>query len=285
MKRQTVLFFKKQYNLDCIRKVVIRDIENVDNSECYVDYDGRKIAVSFDKPSKCNIKGYISVSTKENKKETQCLENVSCTIDGKVAVHRKKNIGEIIVGYIKINGDTYAIVKKSISSKISLFMMITFICMGSTFIFSMLYKTSLEEAEKEQATDIKGKGSLDGEEKPTYTSEGFRFKINTSPIISDGKMNVRIESPEAENSEFVAVYDYYINAKVDVNYNVIEQYDVPINIYTSPEVYGNENLEYGTVTPAIDEGYYTGVCYCSIYDKVGNFLMTNGATIKIYSAE
>ena len=80
MKRQTVLFFKKQYNLDCIRKVVIRDIESVDNSECYVDYDGRKIAVSFDKPSECNIKGYISVSTKENKKETQCLENVSCTI-------------------------------------------------------------------------------------------------------------------------------------------------------------------------------------------------------------
>ena len=295
MKKQTVLYFKEQENLNSIREIKLSNIEDAADQESYVEYAGKKLRIITDEQSESIIKGYISVSTKEDKYEKQSLENVSNAIDGRVAIHKKKSSNESIVGYVKINCDTYALVKKSPVVMISLFVIIGALCIGGAIAISNLPKQPVTEetvsteeetvsTEEETVIDEKGTGSLDGE-KLEYTSEGFRFKINTSPVLSEGKLNVRIESPEAENAEFVAIYDYYINAKVDVNNNVIEEYDEPINIYTSPEIYGNENLEYATVTTPIEEGYYTGVCYCSIYDTNGNFLMTNGAVLRIYSAD
>lgn len=288
MKKQTVLYFKEQENLNSIREIKLNNIEDAADQESYVEYARKKLRIITDKQSESTIKGYISVSKKEDKYEKQSLENVSSAIDGRVAIHKKKGSNESIVGYVKINCDTYALVKKSPVAMISLFVLIGALCIGGAIAISNLPKQPVTEeavsTEEETVMDEKGTGSLDGE-KLEYTSEGFRFKINTSPVLSEGKLNVRIESPEAENAEFVAIYDYYINAKVDVNNNVIEEYDEPINIYKSPEIYGNENLEYATVTTPIEEGYYTGVCYCSIYDTNGNFLMTNGAVLKIYSAD
>lgn len=289
MKKQTVFYFKEQENLDSIREVRLSNTEEAANQESYVAYAGKKLRIITDEQPDNIIKGYISVSTKEDKYEKQSLENVSSAIDGRIAIHKKKGSNESIVGYVKINCDTYALVKKSPVVIISLFVLIGALCIGGAIAISNLPKQPVIEEtvsteEAEEVIDEKGTGSLDGE-KLEYTSEGFRFKINTSPVLSEGKLNVRIESPEAENAEFVAIYDYYINAKVDVNNNVIEEYDEPINIYKSPEIYGNENLEYATVTTPIEEGYYTGVCYCSIYDTNGNFLMTNGAVLKIYCAD
>lgn len=291
MKKQTVFYFKEQENLDSIREVRLSNTEEAADQESYVAYAGKKLRVITDEQLDNIIKGYISVSTKEDKYEKQSLENVSSAIDGRVAIHKKKGSNESVIGYVKINCDTYALVKKSPVATIGLIILIGALCVGGAIVISNLPKQPVIEVEEteiveeETVVDEKGTGSLDGEERPTYTSEGFRFKINTSPVLSEGKLNVRIESPEAENAEFVAIYDYYVNAKVDVNYNVIEQYDEPINIYTSPEIYGNENLEYATVTTELEEGYYTGVCYCSIYDTNGNFLMTNGAVLKIYCAD
>lgn len=290
MKKQTVFYFKEQENLDSIREIRLSNTEEATDQESYVVYDGKKLRIITDEQPENIIKGYISVSTKEDKYEKQSLENVSSAIDGRVAIHKKKGSNESVVGYVKINCDTYAIVKKSPVAIIGLIVLIGALCIGGAVIISNLPKQPVIEVEETESTEVetvtdeKGTGSLDGE-KLEYTSEGFRFKINTSPVLSEGKLNVRIESPEAENAEFVAIYDYYINAKVDVNNNVIEEYDEPINIYTSPEIYGNENLEYATVTTELEEGYYTGVCYCSIYDTNGNFLMTNGAVLKIYCAD
>ena len=290
MKKQTVFYFKEQENLDSIREIRLSNTEEATDQESYVVYDGKKLRIITDEQPENIIKGYISVSTKEDKYEKQSLENVSSAINGRVAIHKKKGSNESVVGYVKINCDTYAIVKKSPVAIIGLIVLIGALCIGGAVIISNLPKQPVIEVEETESTEVetvtdeKGTGSLDGE-KLEYTSEGFRFKINTSPVLSEGKLNVRIESPEAENAEFVAIYDYYINAKVDVNNNVIEEYDEPINIYTSPEIYGNENLEYATVTTELEEGYYTGVCYCSIYDTNGNFLMTNGAVLKIYCAD
>lgn len=298
MKKQTIFYFKEQKNLESIREIKLSNIEEAAEQESCVVYGEKKLKIITDEQPENIIKGYISVSKKENKYEKQSLKNVSSAIDGRVAIHKEKGLSESIVGYVKINCDTYAIVKKSPIVIIGLIILLGVLCIGGAVMICNLPKkpvieveetesTQVEETEstEEKVIDEKGTGSLDGEEKVTYASEGFRFKINTSPILSDGKMNVRIESPEAENSEFVAIYNYCINAKVDANYNVIEQYDEPINIYTSPEIYGNENLEYATVTTELEEGYYTGVCYCSIYDTNGNFLMTNGAVLKVYCAD
>lgn len=290
MKKQTVFYFKEQENLDSIREIRLSNTEEATAQESYVVYDGKKLRIITDEQPENTIKGYISVSTKEDKYEKQSLENVSSAIDGRVAIHKKKGSNESVVGYVKINCDTYAIVKKSPVAIIGLIVLIGALCISGAVIISNLPKQPVIEVEETESTEVetvtdeKGTGSLDGE-KLEYTSEGFRFKINTSPVLSEGKLNVRIESPEAENAEFVAIYDYYINAKVDVNNNVIEEYDEPINIYTSPEIYGNENIEYATVNTELEEGYYTGVCYCSIYDTNGNFLMTNGAVLKIYCAD
>lgn len=291
MKKQTVFYFKEQENLDNIREIKLDTIEEAAEQDSYVGYNRKKLKVFSEKKSSDIIRGYISVSKNEYKYEKQSLENVSSAIDGKIAIHKKKGSNEVIVGYVKINSDTYAIVKKRYVGIVIIPILVLGLSIGTLYTVKTLLPEPVDDITEEINTrvetiaDEKGTGSLDGEEPVTYTSEGFRFKINTSPILSDGKLNVRIESPEAENSEFVAIYDYYINAKVDVNYNVIEQYEEPINIYTSPKVYGNENLEYATVDTDLEEGYYTGVCYCSIYDTNGNFLMTNGAVLKIYCAD
>lgn len=293
MKKQTVFYFKEQENLDNIREIKLDNIEEAAEQDSYVRYNRKKLKVFSEKKSSDTIRGYISVSKNEYKYEKQSLENVSSAIDGKIAIHKKKGSNEVIVGYVKINNDTYAIVKKRYVGLIIIPILVVGLSIGVLYTVKTFMPEPVEditeeistEVEVEEVTDEKGTGSLDGEEPVKYESEGFRFKINTSPILSDGKLNVRIESPEAENSEFVAIYDYYINAKVDANYNVIEQYEEPINIYTSPKIYGNENLEFATVDTDLEEGYYTGVCYCSIYDTNDNFLMTNGAVLKIYCAD
>ena len=291
MKKQTVFYFKEQENLDNIREIKLDTIEEAAEQDSYVKYDKKKLKAFSEKQSGDNIRGYISVSKAEGKYEKQSLENVSSAIDGKIAIHKKKGLNEAIVGYVKINSETYAIVKKKYVGLIIIPILVLGLSIGALYTVKTLLPEPVEDiteeisTEVEEITDEKGTGSLDGEEKVNYESEGFRFKINTSPVLENGKLNVRIESPEAENSEFVAIYDYYINAKVDANYNVIEQYEEPINIYTSPKIYGNENLEFATVDADLEEGYYTGVCYCSIYDTNDNFLMTNGAVLKIYCAD
>lgn len=291
MKKQTVFYFKEQENLDNIREIKLDTIDEAAEQDSYVRYNRKKLKVSSEKKSSDTIRGYISVSKNEYKYEKQSLENVSSAIDGKIAIHKKKGSNEAIVGYVKINSDTYAIVKKRYVGIVIIPILVLGLSIGALYTVKALLPEPVEDITEEMSTEVeevideKGTGSLDGEETVNYESEGFRFKINTSPVLENGKLNVRIESPEAENSEFVAIYDYYINAKVDANYNVIEQYEEPINIYTSPKVYGNENLEFATVDTDLEEGYYTGVCYCSIYDTNDNFLMTNGAVLKIYCAD
>lgn len=291
MKKQTVFYFKEQENLDNIREIKLDTIEEAAEQDSYVEYNRKKLKVFSEKKSSDIIRGYISVSKNEYKYEKQSLENVSSAIDGKIAIHKKKGSNEAIVGYVKINSETYAIVKKKYVGIIIILILVLGLSIGALYTVKTLLPEPVEDITEEMSTEVeevideKGTGSLDGEETVNYESEGFRFKINTSPVLENGKLNVRIESPEAENSEFVAIYDYYINAKVDANYNVIEQYEEPINIYTSPKIYGNENLEFATVDTDLEEGYYTGVCYCSIYDTNDNFLMTNGAVLKIYCAD
>ena len=290
MSKKTVLFFKKQDNLESIKELVINKHDIPKGTDDYILYSCKKMKILYDNYEKNEVKGYISVCKNNNKKEKTSIRKINSAINGTVAVRKKKNFSEEIVGYIRINDEIYALVRNNIIFLIGLFLQIIILLLIFGMIVFNIKQTlpkpsaepvvKISEPEPEQTE--KGTGSLDVE-KPEYKSDGFRFKINTAPVISDGKMNVRIESPLKENEEFVATYKYVISGKIDANYNVIEEYEEPIVIYESPQVFGNENIEFASIKTELEEGYYTGVCYCSVYDKQGNYLTTNGATIRLYS--
>lgn len=291
MKNGTILYFKEQKNIDNIKKIEISTHVEPESSnskkESYIKYNGMKIRVDKEKVRGARVRGFISVSKKENKKDKQSISNISSAIDGKIAIHKKLKSTEVVIGYIGINGGTYGVVKQGhlAALLIPLALVIAMIIISLFIIKPAIidYEQPTSETE-EESTDEKGKGSLDTE-KPTYDKNGFRLKINTAPRIENGKINVRIESPKEQNEEFVAVYDYYITAKVKANGTIIKQYKEPINIYTSSKVYADENIEYGKTKEDLDEGYYTGVCYCSVYDKDGNFLVTSGAALNLYDVD
>ena len=129
--------------------------------------------------------------------------------------------------------------------------------------------------------DVKGTGTFQKEEIVYEQGPAFRMKLNCTPTIMDDKINIRLESPEGDNENFAFVTEVYITEKKNED-GTVTTLNEPMLIYTSPVLYENENIEYGTLVEEVEAGHYTGRALYYVYDLNGNFVMNTAAKLIIY---
>lgn len=90
-------------------------------------------------------------------------------------------------------------------------------------------------------------------------------KINATPVLEDGKMNIRIENSKRN------IY----SCKVEIS---LKNEDI---IYTSPMLAPNQSLEYATVDADIPEGSYDGVAVFRYFDGENELEVQSSVKLKI----
>lgn len=291
----TTYFLKESNKLDNLQTVKLVKTTNTE-VENKVKFNGEEYEIISEQQLKektnGNVYGYIEISDKENKKVKVKLEDVKASIDKKVAILSKKKSGQLI-GYIAIKtneGNTEYVglfVGKMNILPIIIIIAIMMI-IGGLFIGNSETVKNTIGRDKYNKTDFKdgdkGSGELGAEEYDFGDQPVFRIKINCTPAVVDGEMNIRIESPEKENKNYAFVVKVYTLQKVDREGNVIETYEGDGNlIYESPLVYANENISDCKIDTELEDGVYVGRAVYEIYDLDLNFISQTAAKLEITS--
>ena len=94
-----------------------------------------------------------------------------------------------------------------------------------------------------------GKADLQGAE-----TEYFNLRINTTPTLDNGKLNIRIENPAKNKAA----------CQVDISVKLKDSTKV---IYRSGRIEPNQSLEYCTIDAKLPAGRYSAVAHYVLYNK------------------
>ena len=270
------LYLKKTKDLEEMSSVNLLE-NNIDNSngKNRVLVFNEKEYVIEDKLSDDSvILGYAVVSNKENKKLKVKANKIKTTINNEIAI-LKETEGKKVIGYVRVEKDNTYI--GLIEEKQSVLFIILPLFIGLLIGVLVIGLTTPDrncekDPEKqtttsiESGTDEKGTGELDSVKTEFMEQRSFRMRLNTTPTITNGKMNLRLESPQEENRDYGFIVKVYITGKLDSKGNVIETYEEMVHIYTSPMIYANENVMNCTVNKELELGHYVGKAVYEIYD-------------------
>lgn len=297
MKDLKRIYFKENDKLDILVKLQLFEKENKEFGEHeveeskpgvlgYVVYSERVFEVLEEKPADAEVFGYVTVTSKENKTEKVKLEDVKSTIENKVAVKRNKG-NQKIVGYTWLNEQTLvALVEDKVNLLIIILpLLILFLGVGIFMYSSVSNNPSTEQTEDDKPVfkdGEKGTGEI-GKEAIDFGSQPmFRMKLNCTPTVENGMMNIRIESPAEENADYGFVVKVYALQEVDAEGNVVKDMsDEPVQIYESPLIFANENIEYCELDEMIGNGTYIGRATYDVYDLEQNFIGQTAAKLMI----
>lgn len=249
-----------------------------------------------------NIVGYIKVYKDEDKTEKIKQKEIEYTLDKKVAVRSKKKLTEKVIGYVEVEKDEslekaiekeqtesntvekdyIAVVKKR---NILIPILIIIILIGC-LLFGMRSCGTAND-DKVPDTEVsfrdgeKGTGDLETDKTEFGSNPTFRMKLNCTPIVENGKINLRLESPAEDNEGLGFVVKVYLLQKVNDD-EVIDDYtEDPVQIYESPLVLANENIEESPLDMEVAPGNYVGRAMYDIYDSENNFVGQTACRLNI----
>lgn len=294
MKDVTKIYLKESDKLDSLVKLQLKETPEFGTEEftvneevdAYVIYNNRAFEAFEEKPEGAEVFGYVTVSEKPDKTEKVKLEDVKSTIDNKVAI--RKNIGnERIVGYTYLNDDTLvALVEKKVNLLIIIIpLLIIFLGIGLISFNYINNKPETEQTDDDKPVfkdGEKGSGEI-GKEAINFGDQPmFRMKLNCTPTVENGMMNIRIESPAEENADYGFVVKVTVLKEIDTDGNVIKDMsDEPVQIYESPLIFANENIEYCELDEVVKSGKYIGRATYDVYDMEQNFIGQTAAMVMI----
>ena len=273
------LYFKESKYLEGKFNIALKD-DTKENYKKQVKIDSVAYPMIEELPENGKIQGYCAVSS--FKKKIRISNNeVDYFINEKVPVLKKSKHFHKIIGYVKVLGENdyfIACIKKSFVPLFLILLLALGITVYSVEYYGKLFDKKIkqtEEPSEEQikpGNDEKGTGEL-GKEAPVFSkSPTFRLKLNCTPTIENGKINIRLESPAEDNKGFSFITEVYILGEIDDYGELIKEYETPNCIYISPYIYANENVENGTLTKEVEAGRYLGRALYKICDEEGNFL-------------
>lgn len=275
------LYLKESKNLDSIQNIQLikgsTQLEGNTNKIKLV-YNEDSYEVENELQEGIDVYGYIEVSKKENKKHNVKLEDVRASVDNRIAVEKKQK-GRKIVGYIMAETIEDDIVYVAlVKDKVAIMPILLLGAAACLLLMCTAYKPTVPVDTKNPTptpsfkTGDKGTGDL-GKEKIEFAKQPtFRMKLNCTPVVENGYMNLRLESPAEDNEGLGFVVKVYLLQKVE-NGEVIENYsEEPVQIYESPIIYANENIENCPLDVLIDSGIYKARAVYDIYDTENNFL-------------
>lgn len=249
-----------------------------------------------------NIVGYIKVYKDEDKTEKIKQKEIEYTIDKKVAVINKKKLTEKVIGYVEVEKDESlekAIEKEQTESNTVerdyiavvkkrhiLIPILIIILLIGCLMFGMRSCGTTND-DKVPDTEIsfrdgeKGTGDLETDKTEFGSNPTFRMKLNCTPIVENGKINLRLESPAEDNEGLGFVVKVYLLQKVNDD-EVLEDYtEDPVQIYESPLVLANENIEESPLDMEVAPGNYVGRAMYDIYDSENNFVGQTACRLNI----
>ena len=281
------LFCKEDRYLDNIQSINLENV-TVEESKYNLSISGRDYAVLEEIPVEGELIGYCEVANKEGKRVKSKKNKVLYLIDYKAPVRYKKEMMDEVLGYVKIKGyeNSYiALVKKNKIIPI-LFWLGAILLVGLlTFKCAEPFIDNLKETVQEVVdhSSDKGTGEFEIEKYEFENQPVFRMKLNSTPVIQDGKIKIKLQSPADENKDLKFITEVYLLSEVAdvVGKEVIETYEEPILIYTSPEIFANENVEWGTLDKEVEAGRYIGRARYYIYDLDGNLLGRTSCLLSI----
>jgi len=309
------LFLRVSDKLDKIEAVIklhqdgiltVGEIERreneMDDDLTVLEYNGTayEIIKKDNLPENHKVIGYSRVNRKENKKIKAKIDNLVCSIDKKVAVNEKKGTFERVVGYVKVDTSTLenfdtegkeiyiALTKWFILPIIILFGGVALIGTIGYFNYYGLPGAEVVVPEKEQIEFVDGdknNGEIEDKEHEFGKPVSFRMKLNCTPgveIIDDKQqMNLRLESPAEDNAGLGFVTFVYLLGEQDAEGNIIEEYAEPIEIYQSPLVYADENIEWCPLHTEVESGIYVGRALYYVFDENENLLGQTASRLRI----
>lgn len=284
------LYLKKSTQLEEMSSVKLLETETVNENEKekFIVYNEKRYIIQEKLSDKSVILGYAIVSKKENKQFKVKTDEIKTTINNEIAI-LKETGNKKVIGYIRVEKeDTYIGLIEEKKPKMFIFLpfiifsLITFVVAGS--LINNKNNDKLENQttvqSEEDTSDDKGNGQLGVSKAEFGEQQMFRLKINCTPTLENGKMNIRIESPAEENKNLAFKVKVYVLEKVDSEGKVVETYENNL-IYTSPMVYANENIENCTVKTEIETGKYVGRAVYEIYDLEGNAIGQTACRLNI----
>lgn len=281
------LFCKEDRYLDNIQSINLESV-TVEEPKYSLSLSGRTFSVLEELPEESEVLGYCEVASKEGKKVKSKKNKVHYLVDFKAPVRYKKEMMDEEIGYVKVEGfDNGYIVLVKKNKIIPIIFWLSAILLVGVLVFKGA--EPLIENFKETVQDVvdhssdKGKGEFEIEKYEFENQPVFRMKLNSTPVIQDGKIKIKLQSPEEENKNLKFVTEIYLLSEVAdvVGKEIIETYEEPILIYTSPEIYANENVEWGTLDEEVEPGRYIGRARYYVYDLDGNLLGRTSCLLSI----
>lgn len=273
------LFLKEDRYLDNIQSINLESV-TVEEPKYSLTISSREFNVLKELPNEeSKVLGFCEVVRKEGKRIKSKKNKVLYLIDYKAPVKVKKKLLEKVIGYVKVEGfeNSYiALVKKRWLIPILLWVSTAIIVGILSFHGGKQLIDNLKETVQEVVdhSSDKGTGEFVVEEYDWGEQIIFRTKLSQTPTIKNGKISIKLESPQKENEGKKFVAEIYLLSEVEdvLGENIIETYKEPILIYTSPEIFANENVEWGTLDKEVKAGRYMGVIIQYIFDLDGNYL-------------
>lgn len=285
--RKNQLYFMETEGLENVKAIQL-DAEKKEDTSKEVEtviLNDKEYIITEKLGNKDKVVGYVSVSKKEHKSEKVELNEIRGAISSKVAVRKQKRKKEVVAGYIKefVEGDedykndnSYIAITYKKKSIIPLIFIPIFLLAVIFITLQFRPESTPDEPDTEDTVfrdGDKGNGELGSEETDFGEQPTFRMKLNCTPTVEDNKMNIRIESPKEENADYGFTVTVYLVQKVDAEGNVLEDYsENPEQIYESPLVYADENIEYAELDKKIDTGIYVARAMYNVYDSDLNLL-------------
>lgn len=208
------------------------------------------------------IVGFLTAKKKASKKQAITKDVIAYfhAADGAVLVTKKPH-GRVI-GYLQTQEEnTFIAVTRP-----QLFIPILLLPFFLVTVMVLVYFCWSPKVLPHYGTDALTDGGLT----PTIVAEldpaYFNIKVNATPIIKEGSMNIRVEN-SARN-----LYDCYVEVEM-------EQSGTSEMIYKSPLIQPEQSLEYATIEADYPPGVYDGRARFRFFDNDGNLL--GNATVKL----
>ena len=198
------------------------------------------------------ICGYIHADRKEKDSVKWNKNNQSLTHNLKTFANIYDQPQMRIIGYLKStkNNEYFAVTRP-------LFCLPFWIVMGFilfTILISMMILPNTRTDTIIFGDDITSQGEIANDEIGSLDTEYFNIIINTTPIVEDGKMNIRIENSQRNSLA--------CHVKIITDIDGVETV-----IYHSPLMKPNSSIENATLIHDLSEGAYHGKAIFTYFDE------------------
>lgn len=112
-------------------------------------------------------------------------------------------------------------------------------------------------------------GSITADRIEPLETDYFNIKINATPILENGRMNIRIEN-SARNT---------LDCRVEITVDLEEGETV---IYNSPLLAPNQSLEYATIETSLPQGSYAGTATFHYFEGEKELATTSSVRLTVH---